>query len=67
MVVGPDNVASRRVVDLGGRYGDLWVVRSGLKPGEKIIVEGWQRAQPGQKVTPLPAAAAAPPATGQGG
>ena len=67
MVVGADNVASRLVIDLGGRYGNLWVVRSGLKPGEKIIVEGWQRAQPGQKVTPLPAAPTAPAATGQGG
>jgi RND family efflux transporter MFP subunit len=65
MVVGADNAASRRVVDLGGRYGDLWVVRSGLKPGEKIIVEGWQRVQPGQKVTPLPSAPAA--AAGPGG
>jgi membrane fusion protein (multidrug efflux system) len=43
------------------------VVRSGLKPGEKIIVEGWQRVQPGQKVTPLPAAPAAPAATGPSG
>jgi membrane fusion protein (multidrug efflux system) len=72
MVVGADNVAERRIVDLGGRYGGLWVVRSGLKPGERIIVEGWQRVQPGQKVTPLPAPAtaaqgAAPGAAGQGG
>lgn len=67
MVVGADNVANRRVVDLGGRYNGLWVVRSGLKPGEKIIVEGWQRVQSGQKVTPMPAAPAAPAATGQGG
>jgi RND family efflux transporter MFP subunit len=64
MVVGADNLASRRVIDLGGRFDGLWVVRSGLKPGEKIIVDGWQRVQPGQKVTPMPAA---PVAAGQGG
>lgn len=64
MVVGADNIANRRVIDLGGRYENLWVVRSGLKPGERIIVEGWQRVQPGQKVTPLPAA---PAAAGPGG
>lgn len=64
MVVGADNVAERRIVNLGGRYDSMWVVRSGLKPGEKIIVEGWQRAQPGQKVTPLPAP---PAAAGPGG
>ena len=64
MVVDKDNLASRRTIELGGRYEGLWVVRSGLEPGERIIVDGWQRVQPGQKVTPLPAAAAA---AGQGG
>jgi membrane fusion protein (multidrug efflux system) len=58
MVVDAHNVASRRIVVLGGNHDGQWVVRSGLRPGEKIIVDGWQRVQPGQKVTPLPASAA---------
>jgi membrane fusion protein (multidrug efflux system) len=64
MVLGADNVAARRVVALGGRHEGQWVVRSGLKPGEKIIVDGWQRVQPGQKVTPQ---TAPPAAAGQAG
>jgi membrane fusion protein (multidrug efflux system) len=51
MLVSDDNVAARRIVTLGGRHNGEWLVRAGLKGGEKVIVEGWQRAQPGQKVT----------------
>lgn len=52
MVVSDDNVADRRIIALGGRHDGEWIVRSGLKGGERIIVDGWQRVQPGQKVTP---------------
>jgi membrane fusion protein (multidrug efflux system) len=58
MVVAGDNVAARRIIALGGRHDGEWVVRSGLKSGEKVIVDGWQRVQPGQRVTPRPIAAA---------
>lgn len=56
MVVGPDDIVARRIVALGGRSGGDWTVRSGLKAGERVIVDGWQRVQPGQKVAPRPAA-----------
>ncbi|MES2035960.1 MAG: efflux RND transporter periplasmic adaptor subunit [Pseudomonadota bacterium] len=56
MIVTADNVAARRIITLGGRHDGKWVVRSGLKPGDKVIVDGWQRVQPGQAVAPRPAA-----------
>lgn len=62
MIVTPDNVAARRIITLGGRHDGEWVVRSGLKPGDKVIVDGWQRVQPGQAVAPRPVAKAATPA-----
>lgn len=52
MVLSKDNIAIRRIVTLGGQSGDKWVIRSGLRPGETLIVDGWTKVQPGQKVTP---------------
>ena len=40
--------------------GDKWVVTEGLKPGERIIVEGLQRARPGTQVQPQEMAAQPP-------
>jgi membrane fusion protein, multidrug efflux system len=37
-------------VELGAVIGDRWVVSHGLKPGDRIIVEGLQHARPGEKV-----------------
>jgi membrane fusion protein, multidrug efflux system len=55
-VVGPGNVAAERVVELGQAIGDKWLVRSGLQPGDKLIVDGLLNLHPGSKVTPRPAA-----------
>ena len=38
------------VVEVGNTVGDRWTVRAGLKAGDKVIVEGLQRAQAGSKV-----------------
>lgn len=47
-------------VELGPVQNDRWVVTGGLKPGDRIVVEGLQHARPGEKVqiddTPLPLA-----------
>jgi membrane fusion protein (multidrug efflux system) len=51
-VLGPGNKAEQRPVTLGDRVGELWIVSSGLKPGERIIVEGTQKAPPGTTVVP---------------
>lgn len=52
LVVDRENQVSLRTVTLGERYQDSFIVTEGLKPGERIIVEGLQNAVPGQKVRP---------------
>jgi membrane fusion protein, multidrug efflux system len=56
-VVGPDNKAEQRRVQLGQSTPTIAAVISGLSPGEKVIVEGLQRVRPGQPVSPGPASA----------
>ncbi len=51
-VVDAGNVAAARNVELGPLVDGLRVVRSGLSPGERIIVNGMQRARPGATVAP---------------
>ncbi|SHH00513.1 efflux RND transporter periplasmic adaptor subunit [Massilia sp. CF038] len=50
-VVSADSKAEYRAVKLGPAVDGLRVVRDGIKPGEKIIVNGLQRVQPGAPVT----------------
>jgi len=53
MVVDADSKAEYREVTLGPALDDgLRVVTSGLKPGERIIVNGLQRVRPGVRVAP---------------
>lgn len=64
-VVGAGNKAEIRTVKMGPRFGELWVVKEGLKEGETVVVEGLQQVKPGGEVKPTPidaakAAAAAP-------
>ena len=51
-VVGADGKAEYRPVTLGPVVDGLRVVRSGVKPGEKIVVNGLQRVRPGAPVAP---------------
>ncbi|MBC7928347.1 MAG: efflux RND transporter periplasmic adaptor subunit [Bryobacteraceae bacterium] len=53
-VVGSDNKLSARPVKTGQRVGDQWIIEQGLKPGEKVVVEGLVTARPGAVVTPKP-------------
>jgi membrane fusion protein (multidrug efflux system) len=57
--VGPDNKAQARNILTGDRVGDGWIVTQGLKPGDKVIVEGVQKVRPGAPVHPTPYKAAA--------
>jgi membrane fusion protein (multidrug efflux system) len=63
-VVGPDNKVSFRNAKVGPREDSLWVIEEGLKPGERVIVEGLQRVREGLVVAPkaAPPAATAPKA-----
>jgi membrane fusion protein (multidrug efflux system) len=51
-VVGGDDTVEIRMVKAGQRIGNLWVIDSGLKAGERIVVEGVQKVRPGAKVKP---------------
>ncbi|ANH04559.1 efflux RND transporter periplasmic adaptor subunit [Shinella sp. HZN7] len=51
-VVSADNKAGTRSVRVGRAIGTNWVIPDGLKDGEKIIVEGFQKVQPGGEVVP---------------
>ena len=50
LVVGDDNVVALRPVTAGPLQDGMRVIESGLKPDDKVIVSGLQRAAPGQKV-----------------
>jgi membrane fusion protein, multidrug efflux system len=45
IVVGSDNKATMRPVKMGDRVGTNWIVAQGLKPGERVVVEGIQKVQ----------------------
>ena len=62
MVVGAEGRPSARVVRLGGNEGGNWIVLDGLKPGEQVIVDGFQKIRPGAAVKPVPWSASAPAA-----
>jgi membrane fusion protein (multidrug efflux system) len=62
-VVGEGNKVAFRNVKVGPRVDSLWLIEEGLKPGEKVVVEGLQKARDGMVVSPK-AAAAGP--TGKG-
>jgi RND family efflux transporter MFP subunit len=51
LVVGDDNKVSLRPVKTGERIGPLWEIIDGLKPGERVIVQGAQKARQGSTVT----------------
>ena len=50
-VVGDDNKVTIRPVKMGERIGAMWEVTEGLKPGDKVIVQGIQKAREGAQVT----------------
>ena len=62
-VVEPDNSVKQAYVTLGQTVGDMRVVREGLTPDSRVVVNGLMRVRPGVKVTPQEEGAA-PPASG---
>jgi multidrug efflux system membrane fusion protein len=65
-VVKPDSTAELRLVKIGQRQGDLIVLEQGVKPGEKVVVNGQLGVTPGGKVRDASAAPASPAATSKG-
>ena len=52
--VGPGNKVELRPVVTAERVGESWIVTQGLKPGDRVIVEGLLRVRPGMAVNPSP-------------
>ena len=66
MLVGEKNIVEVRPIRLGTLQGSNWIVLGGLKPGDRVIVNGLQMVQPGQPVriaAPTAGAAARPTRT----
>ena len=55
VVVTPDDKASIRPVTVGDKVGSLWIVTEGLKPGERVVVDGLQKVRDGAIVKVVPA------------
>ena len=51
-VLKPDGTVERRPVELGGRHGNLRVVRGGVAEQDKVVIKGIQTLRPDSKVTP---------------
>ncbi len=66
-VVRSDNTVEMRQVVPGPRVGNLWVIDSGLTPGDRVVVEGLQKVRPGVTVNPTVVTIEDAPATGTAG
>jgi len=62
MVVGTDGKVEARAVRVSQAIGDDWLIEEGLAAGDRVIVEGLQKIQPGVPVEATEAGSAAPPA-----
>jgi hypothetical protein len=54
LVVNAQGLVESRPVELGPQVGSLRVIRTGLKPDDRLVIRGVQLARPGQKVKPVP-------------
>lgn len=54
LVVDANGMAAPRPVKIGGAQGAYWVVLDGLKAGEQVVVDGFQKMRPGAPVKPVP-------------
>ncbi|WP_256078944.1 efflux RND transporter periplasmic adaptor subunit [Massilia sp. YIM B04103] len=65
LVLNKEGKVEQRTLSTGGTFGDKWLVKTGLAAGDRVIVEGVQKVQPGGPATiakKAPATAAAEPA-----
>ena len=63
LVVGANSMAEIRVLETPRAVGNQWLVTSGLKPGDQVIMTNLQRVRPGAPVKPMPAAPPQAPTT----
>lgn len=62
LTVGAEDKVEQRPITTDRALGDKWLVSSGLDPGDRVIVEGIQKARPGATVKAVPFDAGKPPA-----
>jgi membrane fusion protein (multidrug efflux system) len=67
LVVGADGKVEGRPIVTSGTYGSNWIVESGLNAGERVVVNGVDKAKPGMTVKAVPASLPAAPATAADG
>jgi membrane fusion protein (multidrug efflux system) len=65
MIVDGQGKAQPSIIQTAQAVGDKWLVTDGLKPGERLIVEGLQNARPGVPVRAVPAGSAPAPTAGR--
>jgi membrane fusion protein (multidrug efflux system) len=65
MLVSSTNSVVPQIIELGDAVGTDWIVRSGLKAGDRVIVDGLIKAQPGMTVNPVDVGSTNAPAAGQ--
>lgn len=54
LVLDPDGKVEQRVLELGEAIGNKWIVKSGLKAGDQLIVDGLQKIKPGSAARAVP-------------
>ncbi len=64
LLVGPDDKVARAILTTAGTRGSDWIVTGGLKPGDRVIVQGTEKVRPGAQVRAVAATLA--PATAAG-
>lgn len=67
LVVGDDNKVALRPITTSATYGSNWIVESGLKPGERVVVNGVDKVKPGMTVKPVAAVLPDAPASAANG
>ncbi len=53
-LVAPDNKISIRDVQVGDQVGEMWIIRNGLKEGDRVVSEGVSKIRDGEIVNPKP-------------
>jgi membrane fusion protein (multidrug efflux system) len=53
-LIGSTNQIHVQTVEVGAQVGGGWIIEKGLKPGDRVVVEGMQKAKEGAVVTPKP-------------
>jgi RND family efflux transporter MFP subunit len=53
-LVDSENKVSIQTVEVGEQVGTQWIIKKGLKPGERVVADGTQKVRPGMQVNPKP-------------